>query len=72
MTIDRRIVPALAVLAALQAGPVLAAQEAVTPYPAAFFATSQPFSIMAPATQRSSLQIAGDGNPPTASSAVRR
>lgn len=45
MTARRRIVPAFAALAAvLPGGFALAAQEAVTPYPAAFFAPAQPYS----------------------------
>lgn len=45
MTARRPIVPALAVLmTALPGGLALAAQEAVTPYPAAFFAPAQPYS----------------------------
>jgi outer membrane receptor protein involved in Fe transport len=44
MTTYRRIVPALAVLAGLQGGVAMAGPEAVTPYPAAFFASSQPYS----------------------------
>jgi outer membrane receptor protein involved in Fe transport len=44
MTARRHIVPALAVLAALHGGTAMAAQETVTPYPAAFFASAQPYS----------------------------
>lgn len=44
MTARRRIVPALVALTALHGGIALAAQETVTPYPATFFASAQPYS----------------------------
>ena len=45
MTARRHIVPAFAALAAILPGGVaLAAQDAVTPYPAGFFASAQPYS----------------------------
>ncbi len=44
MTARRRLFSTLLVLSALQGGRAMAAQDAVTPYPAAFFASAQPSS----------------------------